>query len=364
MISSVQQRLGEAPRLLLDPFAGTGSTLAAARQLALPSIGIELTYLGVLIAQVRLEPPDDLEKALATAEEMALLPPVGDEPAISNDLISWIGQDNASVLTQWLSHVDAEQDVKLKRWLQLAISSTLRPSSRWLPGSIKPQTDPNRVPPPIGDNLKRAARALARDCLTESRDAAVTASIELGDARTLLLEPGSVCAVVTSPPYATMYDYYDVQRLSYLAFGWPRELQLQIGRSRGISKDGVGFIPPPSMRDWYSGVYRGETTAEGRALRAYLQAMKQHFYEVERVLRSGGVIAYGVANSFKQSRTFSLVESIAELIDQFNFKGITVEPRRNSSKRILPAGRDQRTGRFSSSPQPAIDEQVIYAVKR
>jgi DNA modification methylase len=366
MIASVQERLGEAPQLLLDPFAGTGSTLTAARQLGLPSVGVELTYLGVLIAQVRLAPPNDLERALAIVEEMAIAQPTDDEPSVSVELVAWIGQNNASVLTQWLSSVDTQRDMKLKRWLQLAISSALRPSSRWLPGSIKPQTDPNRVPPPIGDNLKRSARALVRDCHAESKNysTSVTASVELGDARSLPLETNSVCAVVTSPPYATMYDYYDVQRLSYLAFEWPQESHQQIGQSHGISRDGASFMPPPSMRGWYSKVYRGETTAEGRALRAYLQAMKQHFSEVERVLRSGGVIAYGVADSFKQGRTFRLVEAIAELMAEFSFNDITVEPRRNSNKRILPAGRDPRTGRFSSSPQPAIDEQVIYAVKR
>lgn len=365
MIASVQERLGEAPKLLLDPFAGTGSTLAAARQLGLPSVGVELTYLGVLIALVRLAPPNDLERALAIAEEMVLTQPTDDELSVSNELTAWIGRNNASVLAQWLSNVDTQHDVKLKRWLQLAISSALRPSSRWLPGSIKPQTDPNRVPPPIGDNLKRAARALARDCRTEfsNERTFVPASVKLGDARSIPLESGTVCAVVTSPPYTTMYDYYDVQRLSYLAFGWPRNLHMQIGQSYRLSKDGVGFIPPTTMGDWYQQIYKGETTAEGRALRAYLQGMRQHFSEVERVLRPGGVIAYGVANSFRQGRIFPLVEAIAELIAEFRFEDIVIEKRSNSVRRILPAGRDPKTGRFSSASHPAVDEQVIYAMK-
>src|SRR5437867_453126 len=48
------------PSVVLDPFAGTGSTLSFARQLGVPSIGIELTMLGATITRTRLSPPSDL----------------------------------------------------------------------------------------------------------------------------------------------------------------------------------------------------------------------------------------------------------------------------------------------------------------
>lgn len=365
IMATVCDKLGTLPNLMLDPFSGTGSTLAVARQLGIPSIGMELTQLGVLIAQVRLDPPDDLESALVVAEELALLQPIRKDLPFPDELVGWIGIENASVLAQYLERVNDIKENKLKSWMQLAISSALRPSSRWLAGSIKPQTDPTRIPPPIGPNLIRAARALRRDCDAESRKSNVhiPAHVVKGDARRLPLATGTVDAVVTSPPYATMYDYFDVHRLSYLAFGWRREWHLQIGQATRVSMDGTGFVPPPSMIEWYR-EYRGEVTAEGRSLRAYINSMRTHFAEIARVLRPRGIVAYAVANSIRRGRTFRLVDALMELISEFDFDEVHAEPRMNSTRRILPAGRDPKTGRFSSGTNPAVDEQVIYALRK
>jgi len=365
ILATVCDKLGMLPGLVLEPFAGTGSALAAARQMGIPSIGVELTHLGLLIAQVRLNPPDDLTLCFSIAEELARLKPDDKRFLIPDELVLWIGIDNASVLAQYLEKLNRIEDNKLKNWLQLAISSALRPSSHWLSGSIKPQTDPNRIPSAIGPNLIRAARALMRDCTAEScqSDTHAPSSVIKGDARSLPLKTGMVDAVVTSPPYASMYDYFDVQRLTYLAFGWKREQHLQIGRATRLSVDGVSFMPPALMSEWYYKEYRGEATADGRSLRAYIDSMRAHFAEVERVLRPGGILAYAIANSIRRGRPFRLADMLSELVSEFAFDKVHAEPRVNSTRRILPAGRDPRTGRFSSASNPAVDEHVIYAIR-
>src|SRR5687768_14123964 len=64
MIDTSLRRLGRRRALILDPFAGTGATLAASRQLRCESVGLELSELGVLISQVRLSPPHSLDDLL------------------------------------------------------------------------------------------------------------------------------------------------------------------------------------------------------------------------------------------------------------------------------------------------------------
>src|SRR5437763_7162952 len=94
----------------------------------------------------------------------------------------------------------------------------------------------------------------------------------------------AVDAIITRPPYWKMYDYFDVHRLTYLAFHWPYHSPFQIGRFNGIERDGAGFIPPRFMKDWYTHQFRKENTGDGRSLRAYWCSMRLHVAEAKRVL--------------------------------------------------------------------------------
>lgn len=364
MFAGVEERLGRVPQIVLDPFAGSGTTLAAARQLGIASIGVEISDVGILITKVRLFPPRNAEQAREIVEGWLDRPPRITVSRIDPTLESWLGARNASLLSSYMDRWAALTDIRIKRFAALAISSALRPASRWLPGSIKPQIDPTREPPALDLALRRSVRALARDCEYERFDPPFPRTRVLqGDATQLRLQPDSVDAVITSPPYFITYDYYDVHRLSYLAFGWEMRSDALIGQRYNVSKDGAGFVPPVSMVRWYGHEFRGEGTVEGRALRLYIQRLSQHLDQVELVLRSGGIVAYAVANSTRRQAEFDLVSCFVELLSRRNFCQIEVVPRTTTARRILPVGRSTTSGRFDGSGEPAVKEFVVYACK-
>lgn len=359
LFRGLEDRLQRRPHTLLDPFMGSGAALAAALQLGINAVGFDRFALGVLITRLRLEPPIDFDKAVSAVDILAdMKVPRSGQP--DPELARWIGTDNCRLLTAFRSAISDVRDVRLKRFIQVSVSSALRASSRWLAGSIKAQIDPARSPSDIRPQIRRTARALRKDCQIERRRTNAIATAWMGDARNLaIVTSGSIDALLTSPPYWTTYDYLSTQRLSYLAFRWPAPSRYQIGRRYGISPDGRGFMAPSTMASWYADL-GAERTSMGRALREYIQRITEHLVEAYRVLKPGGVAAYAIANSIRHEKAFDLVGAFAELAQEAGFVEPEVVGRTISTRRILPAGRDLKTGRFSSDFHPAITEQALY----
>jgi hypothetical protein len=372
LTSMLAQVVTEADRpvtSVLDPFCGTAAVVSVSRQLGLDGIGLELTTLGVTVGRLRLDPPRNPWDAAAFCERLARMRPAK-KPRLNDELVSWLGEANARLLTAWKAGLEDLDDERLRRFVTVAVSQSLRPSSRWLAGSVKVTADPHREPTPLGYSLPRWARQLARDCdaeqdaLAENGDLFghhhADASVIRGDARTLPWAEASVDAIVTSPPYFVTYDYFDVQRLSYLAFGWPVQRDVQIGAHYGHRPFDGPVKMPAVFRSWYEGEFRGEGTVLGRALRAYVQGMRAHLAEAARVVAPGGLVAYSLANTVRAGRIFDLVAGFSQLLHEAGFTEVHAVPRQQSGRRILPPGRDTSNGRFSSNVRSAgVREHVV-----
>lgn len=354
---------------VLDPFCGTAAVVSAARQLGLTATGLELTTLGATIGRLRLDPPADPWDAAAFCERLARTPPAK-ASNLDDELAGWLGEDNARLLTAWKPVVAAIEDERLSRFVTVALSQSLRPSSRWLPSSVKVTADPHRSPIPLDRSLRRWARQIARDCQAERvafgdvdgrlGPSRPSARVARADARHLPLPDASIDAIVTSPPYFVTYDYFDVQRLSYLAFDWPVRRDLQIGAKYGQPRLEADVCLPPAFRPWYETDFRAERTALGRALRAYAQGLRHHLAEAARVVAPGGVVAYSLANTVRAGRVFDLVGAFHQMITEAGFTDVRTVPRVQEGRRILPAGRNTRTGRFSGNPDSAgVREHVV-----
>src|SRR5262249_36173510 len=139
---------------ILDPFCGTAAVISAGRQLGLAATGIELTSLGVEIGRLRLNPPRNPWDAAADCERLANALPAS-RARLSAQLTTWLGTDNARLLTTWMPLLREIDDLRLHRFVIVAVSQALRPSSRWLVGSVKATADPNRTPIPLDQSLRR-----------------------------------------------------------------------------------------------------------------------------------------------------------------------------------------------------------------
>ena len=358
---------------VLDPFCGTAAVVSASRQLGLSAIGVELTTLGATVGRLRLDPPRNPWDAAAFCERLARERPAG-LTILDEDLVTWLGEDNARLVEFWKGQIAEIDDPRLRRFAIVALSQSLRPSSRWLSGSVKATMDPTRNPIPLEVSLRRWARQLARDCTTE-QDATTTpwhnysnrrhrGIVLRGDARALPLADASVDAIVTSPPYFVTYDYFDVHRLSYRAFGWPVQRGDQIGARYGHAPTVGDVVMPPAFLDWYRNDFRAEQTVLGRALRVYVANLRTHLAEALRVVVPEGRVAYSLANTVRAGRVFNLVAGFGQLLEEAGFKDVRAEPRVQNGRRILPAGRDIASGRFSSDPANAGVREYVVSGRR
>ena len=325
ILGEVVTRTSRPLNSILDPFCGTGSVVSASRQVCVSATGVELTPLGVMIGRLRIDPPLNPWDAAAFCERLARTS-AASKPTLDDDLVDWLGDDNARLLTAWLPALNEIDDSRLHRFATIAVSQSLRPSSRWLSGSVKVTADPKRIPIPLNFSLPRWARQLARDCVAE-QEAFLSASnsfgaplasskVEYGDAKNLPAQDATVDAIITSPPYFVTYDYFDIQRLTYLAFDWPMHRSEQIGAKYGnaIFEGEVGL--PSALDPWYREAFGGESTALGRALRVYVEGLRAHLREVLRVVAPGGVVAYSLANTVRSGMIFNLVSGFEELLEE------------------------------------------------
>ena len=210
--------------LVLDPFAGSGTTLLAADSRCAASIGVDAHPFVARIARAKLmwETPLGffLEKMQEVVDHAKFLYAtsqieIDDLPSLiqkTYDLQS-IRKLEALRLA-WNCHKDDSNESEL---VWLAITAILRACSHASTAPwqyVLPKKSKVRVADPF-DALDAQCRMMKDDMLTLQAGHQTSQAIMLfADARLLKgVEDDSVTSIITSPPYANNYDYADATRL-------------------------------------------------------------------------------------------------------------------------------------------------------
>lgn len=223
---------------VLDPFCGSGTTLAEARRRGLPATGVDLNPIACLISRVRTqrwqrgESEDGLEHA-RNIREHALR---GADTARLSEHIPRIdhwfelpAQEALAGAVEYLSSVDA-------RWqdrIAVAVSSSIVRLSRQ-------ESDTRYAAVEKGVTRSQAATELSQavvrvcDWLSQNTGDYTDATVEVrcGDATDLTdLSVGHFAAAIFSPPYPNAYEYwlYHKYRMYWLGFDPVLVRSLELG---------------------------------------------------------------------------------------------------------------------------------------
>lgn len=354
MAASIPWRVLAKPRRLrvLDPMAGSGTTLVVARALGHDALGFDTDPLAVLIARAWCSVTDEdglrqaAERILESARKEYRSLTVGAAyPAHADDetrafIRYWFDETNRRQLTSLAHAIMRVRDTIVRRLLWCSFSRLIitkqASASRALDLAHSRPHRVDREPIRPFEHFTTAVEGVLRGCtFREGDDKRPPATVRRGDARRLPLEDGSVDMVVTSPPYVNAIDYLRAHKFSLVWMGH------SIGALRSVRASNigteVGSAAPDSVHVLRALGKMGKVdelpTREQGMLRRFTHDMDRTLKEVSRVLVRAGRAVLVVGDSTMRGVYVSNSRAIIDLAAQH---GLVLE---SSRRRPLPANR-------------------------
>ncbi len=329
-------------QVVLDPFCGTGTTLIAARLAGIPSIGLEANPFAHFASAVKVDWSVDPAALLAAANEIASIVRQQLQAQGINDaqlqaktpssvpLRSLAPQTAKLLITGSISPlplhktfvlldcIETHRDQPYYRHARLALATALVGSIsnlRFGPevGVDKVKPDASVLTPWLAEINK-----MADDLRLVAGGAYPPVAVHLADARQIsqTLEPGSVDAVITSPPYPNEKDYTRTTRLESVLLGFIGDgAELKTFKRRLVRSNTRGVYKEDDDDRWierHAGIQQiaqaieqrrielGKTSGferlYGKVTRLYFGGMAHHLAELRDILRPGARLAYVVGD--------------------------------------------------------------------
>ena len=362
LVRDYAHRFGlDGKQRLLDPFCGTGTTLVEAKKLGIPSVGLEAVGVSRLAASTKVDwspDPDSLaaharliaEKALAMLAADGISDEPTQMPPSEVRLRSLPAQTAKLLLKNSISPLPLHKVLVLKEALEGEHDSRFAAHEKLALARVLPTDVGNlRFGPEVGvGKVKQDASVVSRwmACVLSmaddirhlgSLDSTPARAIE-GDAREVgrYIEPKSVDAVITSPPYPNEKDYSRTVRLESVLLGYISERSdLQAMKKELVRSNTRGVYRNDNDDEWVSGDAEVERIAAAiearrielgkesgfermyhRVTKLYFGGMARHFASLGTVLRPGARLAYVVGDQASylrvMIRTGQLLAEIAE----------------------------------------------------
>jgi 16S rRNA G966 N2-methylase RsmD len=329
LVQDYLQKFGVEPgQTVLDPFCGTGTTIVECKKQGISSVGVEANLMAWFAGTVKVNWALDANKLLNHAHHIAektqslLDQPEAELRLLPEDSLKLLLKNSISPLPLHKTLVLLEQiqqePTPYSQHELLALAKVLVYSVGNLQFSPEVCVGKPKQDAAVVELWLEAMEAIAQD-LHDLRPLAETdATVHHADSRQILkvLQPDSIDAVITSPPYPNEKDYTRATRLESVILGFIRdkaELRaikegLMRSNSRNVYKadnDDQWVAHHPEIqrianeieaRRIELGKTSGFERVYARATKLYFGGMAKHLADLRYALRPGAQLAYVVGD--------------------------------------------------------------------
>lgn len=361
---------------VLDPFAGTGTTLVECKKRGMASLGIESNPMAQFASSVKLDwsvEPDALSdyaaKVGAGARRMLAREgysdwgelPLFSAPGASRAQLRTLGAEQNKLLLKdsisplplhktlvLLEAIAACGDRQRQQFARLALANALVRTI----GNLKfgPEVGVGKIKQdaPVVDAWLDCMRTMSDDLAPVRDRAEVPAHVFHGDARCAdeILAPRSVDAVITSPPYPNEKDYTRTTRLESVILGLVgdavglRSLKKNLIRSntRGVYKSDADdrevethgpiqeIARSIEQRRLELGKTSGFERQYARVTKLYFGGMVKHLAGLRNALKRGAKLAYVVGDQASYLRVMIRTgHLLADLAQSLGYRVVGID---------------------------------------
>lgn len=244
-----------------------------------------------------------------------------------------------------------------------AFSNILKPTSRWLTKSIKPQVDPKKNPADVMLAFKE--QCLFMMLASDENDATGESEIKIvtGSFLDESIKHPTVDLIITSPPYVTSYEYADLHQLSLLWLSNANDYREFRDGSIGSLYHAYNFDKELKRLNTTGTniVFRllNQDKAKARSVAKYFLDMQKVAEACLKMLSKKGMALFIVGNTEYKGVRIDNAKHLTESLLDCGFTQVCVTKRKISGK-ILTPYRDEH-GRFSrdESSRKVYSEEFI-----
>lgn len=328
---------------VLDPFCGTGTTLVECKKLGVPCVGVEANPMACFASRVKTDwtpdPAGLLKHSRSIAERtlgQLVAEGIEDEPIFyglsdGRKLLRALPTEKRKLLLAGsisplplhktlvlMENIQTAPDTPYRHHELLALGTALVNGISNLEFGPEVGVGPAKPDTPVVAPWLARVRDMARDLGAVAELNAGLAVVHHADSRELtpVLEPGSIDAVITSPPYPNEKDYTRTTRLESVLLDFIRDRsELRALKHRLVRSNTRGVYRGDDDDRWIAehteihqiakaiedrrielGKTSGFERMYPRVTKLYFGGMARHLAELRTILKPGAQLAYVVGD--------------------------------------------------------------------